>query len=258
MMAPTRTPGRRRLLLLSLIAVIPLGLASVAVGVNVGITAMAVKTFEGGDMNASAAWARASVSLNPFDPYTPHFNLGTAYAGGGLNSEALPELQLALRNAPSPEAACPPRANLALTLERLGDRAVFDEKFPEAIQFYEQALMLWQRGTDDVCYDIPEFRSRGESSVPRVTKKLRQVQQMLEQQQNPGGGGQDPTPQNPTPQNPNGQDPNGGQDPNSGEGPDVESPTLGGKLDDIRRLNELSDRERQNSGHESGTSNTPW
>ena len=113
---------RRRMLLLSMILVIPIGVFAVGTGINVGLAAATRASFAAGDYDGAAAWARAGVGLNPFDAYLPHYNLGTAYAAGDLLPEAVPELQTALDAAPSPEAACYPRANLALTYVRLGNR----------------------------------------------------------------------------------------------------------------------------------------
>lgn len=335
--AAERLPARRRrMLLLSMIVVIPLGVVAFGTGLNVALAAGSVASYEAGDYEGSASWARASVSLNPFDGYTPHYNLGTAYAADDLLPEAVPELQTALDRAPNPEAACFPRANLALTLERLGDRFSAAEDFDGAMDSYRQALALWQEQPDDVCYDDDAFREKAENSIPRLEAKLAEAQQDSQEQSENGtgedqgdgsgtggdssGGGQggtdpsdgsgeggdqgdgtDPGDGSGGGGSGDGTDPGGGGDQGDGQGGsggsgdqggsggeaggeqqggsggaggsggsqegdsgdgggggEVTSGTLGDKLDEIRELGELSDRERQNSGHKQGLSDKPW
>ena len=97
---------RRRMLLFSMLLVIPLGVFAVGTGINVALASAVRTSFAAGDYDGAAAWARAGVSLNPFDHYLPHYNLGTAYAAGDLLPEAVPELQRLwmLHRAPRPPA----------------------------------------------------------------------------------------------------------------------------------------------------------
>jgi tetratricopeptide (TPR) repeat protein len=186
--AATIPARRRRMLLWSMILVIPLGVFSVGTGINVIIAAAVQQTFASGDYQAAAAWARAGVSLNPFDGYLPHYNLGTAYAAGDLLPEAVPELQTALDNAPSPEAACYPRANLALTYVRLGNRYYDDRRWLDAIAAYRAAKALWAEQPDDVCQQDPSFDQTAEESSEEADQNEQQAQE--QQQQDP----QDPNP----------------------------------------------------------------
>ncbi|MGE3192931.1 MAG: hypothetical protein AB7K08_05635 [Microbacteriaceae bacterium] len=182
-------PGRRRRMLLwSMILVIPLGVLSVGTGINVVIAAGVQQTYSSGDYQAAAAWARAGVSLNPFDRYLPNYNLGTAYAAGDLLPEAVPELQTALDNAPSPEAACYPRANLALTYVRLGNRYYDDRRWLDAIAAYRAAKALWAEQPDDVCRQDPSFDQTAEQSTEEADQNEQQAEE--QQQQDP----QDPNP----------------------------------------------------------------
>jgi hypothetical protein len=194
-------PARRRhLLLWSMILVIPLGVLSVGTGINVVIAAGVQQTYSSGDYQAAAAWARAGVSLNPFDKYLPHYNLGTAYAAGDLLPEAVPELQLSLDNAPSPEAACYPRANLALTYVRLGNRYFDDRRWLDAIAAYRAAKALWAEQPGDVCHQDPSFDQTADESTEEADQNEQEAQENQQtdpQQPNPS---QSPDPNStPTP-----------------------------------------------------------
>ncbi|CAN5394057.1 hypothetical protein BH09ACT4_BH09ACT4_24770 [soil metagenome] len=182
---------RRRLLLLSMILVIPLGVLAVGTGINVVLAAAVGQSFTSGDYQGAASWARAGVSLNPFDRYLPHYNLGTAYAAGDLLPEAVPELQTALDAAPTPEAACYPRANLALTYVRLGNRYFDARDWSNAIDAYRMARQLWREQPDDVCHQDQSF----DQTANQSDQEAQQGQQQAEEQQ-----AQQPQPtQSPTP-----------------------------------------------------------
>ncbi|MBX3194424.1 MAG: hypothetical protein KF727_04905 [Microbacteriaceae bacterium] len=172
---------RRRMLLWSMVVVIPLGLFAVATGVNVGIQAVVGQAYAAGDYATAAAWARAGVSLNPVDRYLPPYNLGTVYASDDLLPEAIEPLQTSLDHAPSPEAACYPRANLALTYVRLGNRYYDGGLWQEAINAYRAAKALWAEQPDDVCHDDPSFDQTAEESSEEASQGEQQAQ---EQQQN--------------------------------------------------------------------------
>jgi tetratricopeptide (TPR) repeat protein len=201
------------MLLFSMLLVIPIGVFAVGTGINVALASAVRTSFAAGDHDGAAAWARAGVSLNPFDAYLPHYNLGTAYAGGDLLPEAVPELQTALDAAPSPEAACYPRANLALTYVRLGNR-YFDEKaWDAAIDAYRQARSLWAKQQDDVCHQDQSFSETAEESSEEAAEGESEAQQQQEQEQ-----------QNPTPT----PDPSGTPTPGPSQTPDPNStPTPG-------------------------------
>ena len=188
----TMPARRRRMLLFSMILVIPLGVFAVGTGINVALASAVRTSFAAGDYDGAAAWARAGVSLNPFDQYLPHYNLGTAYAGGDLLPEAVPELQTALDAAPSPEAACYPRANLALTYVRLGNRYFDEQAWDAAIDAYRQAKALWAKQQNDVCHQDQSFSETAEESSEEAEEGENQAQQQQEQEQ------QNPTP-TPTP-----------------------------------------------------------
>ena len=195
---PAEVPARRRrMLLFSLLLVIPLGVLSVGTGINVVLASLVQQSFAAADYQAAASWARAAVSLNPFDRYLPHYNLGTAYAAGDLLPEAVPELQTALDGAPTPEAACYPRANLALTYVRLGNRYYDAQDWQGAIDAYRAAQDLWREQPDDVCHQDQNFDQTAQQSSDEAEQGEDQAQQ--QQQQSPP-----PTPSptqspNPTP-----------------------------------------------------------
>lgn len=202
---------RRRMLLLSMILVIPLGVLAVGTGINVTLAAAVQQSFSAGDYQGAAAWARAGVSLNPFDRYLPHYNLGTAYAAGDLLPEAVPELQIALDAAPSPEAACYPRANLALTYVRLGNRYFDARDWQNAIDAYRIAQALWAEQPDDVCHQDPSFDQTADES----SDEAEQGQQDAEEQQ-----AQNPQPtQTPSPNPSTTPDPNATPTPNPSASP---------------------------------------
>jgi tetratricopeptide (TPR) repeat protein len=279
---------RRRMQLFSMILVIPVGVLAVGTGINVGLAAATRASFAAGDYDGAAAWARGGVSLNPFDRYLPHYNLGTAYAGGDLLPEAVPELQTALDAAPSREAACYPRANLALTFVRLGNRFFEERAWDAAIDAYRAAKALWAKQQNDVCHQDQSFSDTAEQSSEEADEGESEAQHQQEQeQQNPTptpGPSQtpdpDPTPtpgpsqtpdpnSTPTP-NPSGSptpgpsgSPTPSPSPSQGPGdptePDEEdSETLGEKLDQLEQLGEASDRERENGGPKHGLADKPW
>ena len=181
--ASTLPARRRRMLLLSMFLVIPLGVLSIGTGINVVLAAAVQQSFAGGDYQGAAAWARAGVSLNPFDKYLPHYNLGTAYAAGDLLPEAVPELQTALDAAPSPEAACYPRANLALTYVRLGNRYFDARDWQNAIDSYRAAQALWREQPDDVCHQDQNFDQTADQSNDEAQQGEDEAEQ--QQQQSP-------------------------------------------------------------------------
>lgn len=176
---------RRRLLLLSMILVIPIGVLAVGTGINVVLAAAVQQSFSAGDYQGAAAWARAGVSLNPFDRYLPHYNLGTAYAAGDLLPEAVPELQTSLDAAPSPEAACYPRANLALTYVRLGNRYFDARDWSSAIDAYRAAQALWAEQPDDVCHQDQSFDQTADQSSDEAQQGEQEAQQQQQQEPTP-------------------------------------------------------------------------
>lgn len=174
---------RRRMLLFSMFLVIPLGVLSVGTGINVVLAALVQQSFSQGDYTGAASWARGAVSLNPFDRYLPHYNLGTAYAAGDLLPEAIPELQTALDAAPNPEAACYPRANLALTYVRLGNRYFDAKDWQNAIDSYRAAKALWATQPGDVCHQDQSFDQTSQQSSQEAQQGEDEAQQ--QQQQSP-------------------------------------------------------------------------
>jgi tetratricopeptide (TPR) repeat protein len=188
---------RRRLLLLSMILVVPLGVLAAGTGINVVLAAAVQQSFSAGDYQGAASWARAAVSLNPFDRYLPHYNLGTAYAAGDLLPEAVPELQTALDAAPTPEAACYPRANLALTYVRLGNRFFDAQDWQGAIDAYRAAQALWREQPDDVCHQDQNFDQTADQSNDEAQQGEDQAEQQQQQSPTPNPS-QSPDP-NPTP-----------------------------------------------------------
>jgi len=291
-MMPAR---RRRMLLFSMILIIPLGVLSVGTGVNVVIAAGVQQTYSSGDYQAAAAWARAGVSLNPFDKYLPFYNLGTAYAAGDLLPEALPELQTSLDNAPSAEAACYPRANLALTYVRLGNRYFDDRRWLDAIAAYRAAKALWAEQPGDVCHQDPSFDQTADESSQEADQNEQEAQEQQEQDPQQPDPSQSPDPNStpppppaaPTP-GPTGQpspsptpgqtgdpspsptpgqtgepspQPTPGQtgEPQPGEpGDEHSSEALGEGLDQLLEQGEAADRERENGGRKHGLADKPW
>lgn len=188
---------RRRMLLVSMLLVIPLGVFAVGTGINVVLAAAVQQSFSAGDYQGAAAWARAGVSLNPFDRYLPPYNLGTAYAAGDLLPEAVPELQTSLDAAPSPEAACYPRANLALTYVRLGNRYFDARDWSSAIDAYRAAQTLWAEQPDDVCHQDQSFYQTADQSSDEAEQGEQEAQEQQQQQPTPTpspGPSQSPTP----------------------------------------------------------------
>lgn len=278
----TMPARRRRMLLLSMILVIPLGVFAVGTGVNVVLAFAVGQSYGHGDYPGAAAWARAGVSLNPFDRYLPHYNLGTAYAADDLLPEAVPELQTALDNAPSPEAACYPRANLALTYVRLGNRYFDARQWNEAIDAYRAAKALWANQPGDVCRQDPSFDQTADQSSDEADQGEQEAQEQQQQEPDPS---QSPTPDpsatptpdpsatptpdstaSPTPGPTGGPSPSptpgstGSPSPSPGsDGP--EQPTsdaLGDTLDQLIEQGEAADRERENGGPKHGLADKPW
>jgi len=287
---------RRRMLLLSMILVIPLGVCAVGTGINVVLAAAVQQSFSAGDFPGAAAWARAGVSLNPFDKYLPHYNLGTAYAAGDLLPEAVPELQMSLDAAPTPEAACYPRANLALTYVRLGNRYFDARDWDSAIQAYRSAQTLWAEQPDDVCHQDQSFDQTADQSSDEAEQGEQEAQEQQQQEPQPtqsptpgpsdsptpgpsGSPSGEPTPGpsgspsgEPTPgpsgspsgspsPGPSGSpspNPTGGPTDPNGSGDEPSSDALGDKLDQLIQQGEAADRERENGGPKHGLADKPW
>jgi tetratricopeptide (TPR) repeat protein len=281
-MMPAR---RRRMLLLSMILVIPLGVFAVGAGINAVLAFAVGQSYAQGDYQAAAAWARAGVSLNPFDRYLPHYNLGTAYAAGDLLPEAVPELQTALDNAPTPEAACYPRANLALTYVRLGNRYFDAAQWLDAIDAYRAARVLWAKQPGDVCRQDPSFDQTAQQSSDEAEQGEQEAQEQQQQQPQEPDPTQSPTPgptstptpdpsatptpdpsASPTPGPTGGPSPSptpgstGSPSPSPGPGAPGQpsSDALGDKLDQLIEQGEAADRERENGGPKHGLTDKPW
>jgi tetratricopeptide (TPR) repeat protein len=153
------------------------------------------------------------VSLNPFDRYLPHYNLGTAYAAGDLLPEAVPELKTSLDAALTPEAACYPRANLALTYVRLGNRYFDARDWQGAIDAYRAAQELWREQPDDICHQDQNFDQTADESSDEAEQGEQDAQDQQAQEPQPT---QSPTPDpsaTPTP------------DPSASPTPDPSTPT---------------------------------
>jgi hypothetical protein len=186
-------PRRRKLLLWSMILIVPLGVFSIGAALNAALAAATQASYASGDYDRAATWARSNVGLNPFDLYLPHFNLGTVYSEAELFEDAIPELQTSIDNAPDAAAACLPRANLALTWERLGDREYTDGLWADAATAFGTAEQLWAQQPTDVCYDDDDFAERGEEGEPRTRAKREdaeeKAQQEQQEEQEEGGSG---------------------------------------------------------------------
>ncbi|TPW70721.1 PT domain-containing protein [Schumannella sp. 10F1B-5-1] len=211
LVAPSVEAGRlrRRMLGVSLLIVIPLGLFAIGSFVNAVIAQGAKNSYDQGDYLGSVGWARWGVSLNPIDPYLPHYNLGTAYGAADLLTESEKELTLAVQNAGSIQQLCPARANLALTEEKIGDRAMADGRPADAATAYATAQELWAQSQGDKCFDDQEFSDKQESSTDRLDEKQQEAQQQSGQDPQQGQGGQSGQPSGGASGQPSGQ-PSGG------------------------------------------------
>ncbi|TPW76016.1 hypothetical protein [Schumannella soli] len=163
---------RRRMLGVSLLLVVPVGLFAIGTFVNAIIQLGVSNSYAQKDYKAAASWARWGVSLNPIDQYLPHYNLGTAYGQVGLLPESKKELATSVANAGSVEQFCPAVANLELTTEKIGDAAKAAGKTDDARAAWFEARDQWQAARDKDCVEVKSFVKKADSSIERLNKKL--------------------------------------------------------------------------------------
>ncbi|WP_030148338.1 hypothetical protein [Mycetocola saprophilus] len=87
----------------------------------------------------SAAAARGLAPVNIFEPFKAPFDLSVGLAEDGLLKESREQLEAALPRTPG-LAICTVRINLAMVIERQGDRATQDKDVAGGQKFYQEAL----------------------------------------------------------------------------------------------------------------------
>lgn len=180
---------RRRLALWALPAVLAAGLVGAKLVHQHLAAERAVAEYLDGDFEAALNTASQLQWLNWVERWKPDYDVGTSLLALDALEEAQASLERALALAEPPEQ-CPIRANLAITIERQGDRALAADDLGGAIEKWVEALAVVQE-RDESCAESSSHRSL-EDTEARLLEKLAEH---TEPQGGEGGeGGEDPEP----------------------------------------------------------------
>ena len=143
--------------------------------------------------NDATGAIRAAEALQPanwFEPWKAPYNLGVAFAGAGLLAESRGEFERALPLAQGVDA-CPVHINLALVIERMGDRARTAD--PErAAQLYADALEVSADTpahcrTDEARQQSPDPERDPAETLDELVERLRGKLQQDQAPEDEGG-----------------------------------------------------------------------
>lgn len=138
-----RRARRKRLLLWSTPVALILALIAGKLLSMIFIANQAVSQYEARSFEESLNTSELLTYGNVVEPWKAHYDVGTNYLQLGVLPEARMELEQALQLA-APSEACPIRANLAITIERLGDLAATNGDEAAAQGYYEEAKRVLQ------------------------------------------------------------------------------------------------------------------
>lgn len=180
-----RRARRKRLILWGTPVVVILALVAFKLLSMIFIANQAVKQYEAGSYEESLNTSELLTYGNVIEPWKAHYDVGTNYLQLGVLPESKAELEQALALA-APSEACPVRANLAITIERLGDLALANGDEAASKAYYEEAKkVLAER--DPSCEQS--------SSEP----SSQETEQRLEQKTGEGNEGSQDSTSSPTP-----------------------------------------------------------
>ena len=199
----------------------------------------AVAQYLEGDAEAALNTASQLQWLNWVERWKPDYDVGTSLLALDALVEAQRSLEAALRLA-EPAEQCPVRANLAIAIERQGDRARAEEDFATAIAKWQEALHVLD-GRDAACAETTSARSLQESRE-RIAEKLEEFERGGSGEGEQDGGAESPE------LDPNRPDPN---QPDPGAIGDIED-----SLDGNRQ--ERDDRLRDGEQRGGGSVDRPW
>ncbi len=197
----------------------------------------AIASNASGDHAGTVQAARGQEPVNIFEPYKAPYNAGVGLAGQDELDGARAEFERALSLARGLEQ-CAVRVNLAVVLERIGDRALREGDGAAASRAWQEALTVSQDAPAEC--DSPEADDASPDPDRSMEESLDDQQQRLREKL------EDST----TPEEPD-------------EGEPQETPD-GGKLDDIKEQleqgqQERDERDQQNEGDGGGWgTDRPW
>ena len=160
---------RRRLALWALAPALVVGLVGAKLVHQHVAAERAVAQYLDGDAEAALNTASQLQWLNWVERWKPDYDIGTSLLALDALDEAHRSLEAALRLA-EPVEQCPIRANLAIVLERQGDRARAADDFAGAIAKWQEALHVLD-GRDESCAETSSARSLDDTRE-RVLEKL--------------------------------------------------------------------------------------
>lgn len=139
---------RKRLMLIG----IPFALVALLIAAKfLSMTLIAnrtVSSYAAVDYETSLNSAQQQKFLNVVEQWKAPYNTGTVYLQLGLNPEARAELEAALPLASGADE-CPVRANLAITIERIGDQAAANGDGEAARIAYEEGVAVLAQAPAD-------------------------------------------------------------------------------------------------------------
>lgn len=183
---------RRRLALWALPVALVAGLVGAKLAHQHIVAERALAQYLAGDAEAALNTASQLQWLNWVERWKPDYDLGTSL----LAVDALEESRAALERAlplAGPIEQCPIRANLAIAIERLGDRAEAAGDHAAAVELWREALAVLEE-RDPACEGSGAAESL-EESEERIREKLQED----DQEQESDGDSDEPDPNQPDP-----------------------------------------------------------
>lgn len=197
----------------------------------------AISAYGAGDYSGTVQAARGQEPVNIFEPYKAPYNVGVGLADQGELDAARAKFEEALALARGLEQ-CAVRVNLAIVIERIGDRALRDGDGAAASKAWQEALAVSQDAPAE-CHS-PEADRQSPDPDRDMGQTLDEQQQGLKEKLEDSA----------TPDQPD-------------QGEQQDTPD-GGQLDDIkdqleRGAQDRDDRDQQQNGDGGGSgTDRPW
>lgn len=173
----TRCRRRSRLMLAAAPIALIAGLAGAKLVHQHLVAELALAQYLDGEAEAALNTAGQLHWLNLVERWKPDYNTGTSLLALDALDDAVAAFERALPLASPPEQ-CPIRANLAIALERQGDRSLAGNDPAGAGAKYEAALAVIAE-QDPSCPGSTSGRSLADSEI-RIREKLEQLEQQAE------------------------------------------------------------------------------
>ncbi|MBF4458034.1 hypothetical protein [Pseudoclavibacter sp. VKM Ac-2867] len=168
---------RRRFIVFSIpFALLAAAFATKLISMSV-IADRTVALYSEADYEGSMNSAQQQKFVNILEGWKAPYNTGTSMLQLGLLDEARSELETALPMAEPPQQ-CPIRANLAITIERLGDARLAADDTAGAVALWQEALAVVD-ARDPSCAST-EFEPPTAESTERIQQKLQEQSEAQE------------------------------------------------------------------------------